>query len=75
MKEYIVQAYAEETIKTFEEHNAPELVRCKDCGIGEKTLNVYRKGETWCFKQEKYHPDDWFCADGIPKEGGGHEES
>ena len=53
----------------------PEIVRCKDCGIGEKTLNVYRKGETWCYKQEKYHDDNWFCADGTPKEGGGHEES
>ena len=34
MKEYIVQAYAEETIRSFDEHGAPELVRCKDCHYG-----------------------------------------
>ena len=31
MKEYIVQAYSQETIDSFDAHNAPELVRCKDC--------------------------------------------
>lgn len=31
MKEYIVQALAQKTIDSFDAHNAPELVRCKDC--------------------------------------------
>lgn len=31
MKEYIVQAIAQETIDSFDAHNAPELIRCKDC--------------------------------------------
>lgn len=31
VKEYIVQAYVQETIEKFDEMNAPEIVRCKDC--------------------------------------------
>ena len=31
MKEYIVQAIEQETIDSFDAHNAPELIRCKDC--------------------------------------------
>lgn len=37
MKEYIVQAIAQETIDSFDAHNAPELIRCRDCKHWDKT--------------------------------------
>lgn len=47
----------------------PEIVRCKDC-------KYYYKCECKLIKSlDNVKKPDWFCADGIPKEGGGHEES
>ena len=57
MKEYIVQAYAVETIKSFDEHGAPELIRCKDCKYHDE-----EDGKNFCDCGDR--PDDWFCADG-----------
>jgi len=61
MKEYIVQAYAPETIKTFEEHNAPQIVRCKDCkhfdGLDCMVNDITNIMDT-----------DWYCADGVRKD-------
>lgn len=69
MKEYIVQAIAQETIDSFDAHNAPELIRCKDCihyryyGLSEETVSE-------CTIDHCENPDaDWFCADGKRKEG------
>ena len=64
MKEYIVQAIAQETIDTFDAHNAPELIRCKDCknwvgngvDISELPYWLPCKGEV--------RRPDYFCADG-----------
>ena len=72
MKEYIVQANAPETIACFDAHNAPELVRCKDCKYCVKEPN----GELYCdILAVGYEPlgskkvnEDWFCADGVRKE-------
>ena len=68
MKEYIVQAIAQETIDTFDAHNAPELIRCKDCvhwdiGYTEECNN----SDSVCFHNGWCKPD-WFCADGERKE-------
>lgn len=67
MKEYIVQAIAQETIDSFDAHNAPELIRCKDCRYGQYCTD----GETTyqCFKWNSgefgvLHEQYWFCADG-----------
>lgn len=66
MKEYIVQAIAQETIDSFDAHNAPELVRCKDCkhgkihGIDVECVAHEEVG----YDPEPWHPLDWFCADG-----------
>ena len=62
MKEYIVQAIAQETIDSFDAHNAPELVRCKDC----KHLLEHETGELECEIKTGWFPvkPDWFCADG-----------
>lgn len=60
MKEYIVQAIAQETIDSFDAHNAPELVRCKDC-------RYYTEPDSHGDRCDKIHwsrGDDWFCADG-----------
>ncbi len=72
MKEYIVQANAPETIRTFDEHNAPELIRCKDC----KHRGNPEKCVLSAISEEKDFPlfmldnrGDWFCADGERKEG------
>lgn len=72
MKEYIVQAYAQETIDSFDANNAPEIVRCKDC---EHLEHMYAMDEK--IGEEYYvcriHPftgrrtADWFCADGKRK--------
>lgn len=61
MKEYIVQANAPETIRTFDEHNAPELVRCKECKNGKPYANGKLIG---CEKLPGLFRPDWFCADG-----------
>lgn len=68
MKEYIVQAIAQETIDSFDAHNAPELIRCKDCDyvcLCDSTemfpdIPVYAK----CTLTDEVHEPDWFCADG-----------
>ena len=65
MKEYIMQAIAQETIDLFVAHNGIELVRCRDCAYG--TLCC---GNIKCVKpgMKEYemdlHPVNWFCADG-----------
>lgn len=58
MKEYIVQAIEQDTIDSFEAHNAPELIRCKYCVNRHDSINckMYSEGMDT--------PDDWFCADG-----------
>ena len=64
MKEYIVQAYSNETIKSFDEHNAPELVRCKDCKHYDIETQSCLDGLDGIFQP------DWYCADGERKDGG-----
>ena len=59
MKEYIVQAIAQETIDSFDAHNAPELIRCKKC----KYFNDYFAE---CEKNNHTHGAAWYCADGEP---------
>ena len=44
--------------------DAVPVVRCKDCRLGEKNKGAYVREKTWCIRQETYHNDDWFCADG-----------
>ena len=62
MKEYIVQAYAEETIRTFDGHGAPELIRCKDCKRGTWLERTGMTPMVTCGGED--HEPDWFCADG-----------
>ena len=64
MKEYIVQAIEQETIDSFDAHNAPELIRCKDC---KKRYTVL------CIQEEAgniNNQDDWFCANGERRNDG-----
>ena len=73
MKEYIVQAYSQETIDSFDAHNAPELVRCKDCKHRHTYPETYGaeidgKWCYWCELHRSWESDDWFCADGERKE-------
>lgn len=80
MKEYIIQAYAQETIDEFDKRNAPELVRCKDCK--HRTRRTCNNVEFWECNHIRYElvkcgvTDDWFCADGEKAvkwdEGTGH---
>lgn len=62
MKEYIVQAIAQETIDSFDAHNAPELIRCKDCKNKEK--DGISEGFHYCNINGLQVTDDWYCADG-----------
>lgn len=66
MKEYIVQAIAQETIDSFDAHNAPELVRCKDC---RWRANHGATSTKWLPCMDNRYDDNWFCADGERKEG------
>ena len=68
MKEYIIQANAPETIACFDAHNAPEIIRCKDCkhGIDSSEHGVFCSKATYF---DKYKDASWFCADGERKEG------
>ena len=57
MKEYIVQATAEETIDSFDDHNAPELNWCKGCNRAEHR-GIYvgldeQKPECFCAEEER----------------------
>lgn len=63
-----MQAIAQETIDSFDAHNAPELIRCKDCDNQE--CEGYN-GYIVCGITGESHPPTWFCADGEPKEGAG----
>ena len=70
MKEYIVQSIAQETIDSFDAHNAPELIRCKDCkhrGNSEKCVlaAISKKKDFPLFMLD--NRGDWFCADGKRK--------
>jgi hypothetical protein len=85
MKEYIVQAIAQETIDTFDAHNAPELIRCKDCKYFDviKWTEFHRR--IWpedgpecysclnprcnCEEVLPTRGPDWYCADGERKDG------
>lgn len=65
MKEYIVQAYSQETIDSFDAHNAPELIRCKDC----KWFEMSRYGERgFCKNVELIRRTTFYCADGERRE-------
>ena len=71
MKEYIVQAIAQETIESFDSRNAPELVRCKYCKYGSLYCTEDVCGETLieCNRPNlgdviEIHEWNWFCADG-----------
>ena len=69
MKEFIVQAYAPNTIKSFKEHNAQEIVRCKDCkfkGISYSCILDRDLEEYGSHRTEEN--DNWFCADGERKD-------
>ena len=66
MKEYIIQAVAEETIKQFDELYAPELVRCKDCKYQVDRGRTYKECDIHFLKAK----DDWFCADGERRTDG-----
>ena len=67
MKEYIVQAIAQETIDSFDAHNAPELIRCKDCIYWQDNNEGYPHiGCKWR-EDETPDPDD-FCSAGERKE-------
>lgn len=57
MKEYIVQAIVLETIDSFDTHNAPELIRCKDCKYAVLTY----QGE---LKYCKYLVDEYGFTNG-----------
>ena len=63
MKEYIVQAIAQETIDSFDAHNAPGLIRCKECKHFDKSFS-YCATRGYCDISSIRHDDDWFCADG-----------
>ena len=66
MKEYIVQAIAKETIESFDAHNAPELIRCKDCKHWESEDGKFGICKI-CHSVSS--SNGWFCADGERKEG------
>ena len=48
----------------------PEIVRCKNCKYGSKPILFQNyQNVTWCNQHSTSHNDDWFCADGIRREG------
>lgn len=68
MKEYIVQAYSQETIDSFDAYNTPELVRCKDCVHWYFADNrIPSERENVCGRNGIVVTPNWFCADGERK--------
>jgi hypothetical protein len=68
MKEYIVQAYSQETIDSFDAHNAPELIRCKDCKWWHESETHKGYGDCGQANGITLKSSDWFCADGEKKD-------
>ena len=67
MKEYIVQAIAQETIDSFDAHNAPELIRCKDCKYWQTNTQFCTR---WSSPFATQHTSpNWYCADAERKDG------
>ena len=62
LKEYIVIAIAQETIDSFEAHNAPELIRCKDCKYGAYVVQDGMLPFVTCGGVD--HELYWYCANG-----------
>ena len=68
MKEYIVQAIAQETIDSFDAHNAPELIRCKYCKHSTEWYGDKRRCFLWAENGIDVF-EDGYCSYGRPKEG------
>ena len=65
MKEYIVQAIVQETIDSFDAHNAPELVQCNDCKHGKRVTNAKGEYMVDCLLADNWlKHTNWYCADG-----------
>ena len=77
MKEYIIKF--DETRKNIDGGysltQVPiELVRCKDCGFGEERKDNTGDSVVICHNPdngtfEYTHKPEWYCGDGISKEG------
>lgn len=66
MKEYVVQAIAQETIDVFDDLKCLELVRCKDC-------KAWKRYDNLDFGSCELFPEynklgDWFCNFGDRRE-------
>ena len=67
------EAYADD-FEWIAEHSNGEIIRCKNCQYGEPTCF---EDQIWCRNpksplSEDLYPREpnWFCANGIPKDGG-----
>lgn len=66
-REYIVEVPWEPDQRAAEECGFQELIRCKDCCMGEPYPR--EAGKTWCHLMSEPHKDDWYCADAERKDG------
>ena len=50
-------------------HNAPQIVRCKDCEYSNQVCKklVMDRKFYFCTKHKFYKIDNWYCADGEQK--------
>lgn len=76
MKEYIVQAIAQETIDSFDAHHAPELIRCKDCRWFLSGLDIDGKPFATCVNTKHIRvyggtEPDFYCGYAERKGGDG----
>lgn len=60
---------AVQSMPNWLDEKRPEVVRCKDCCMGEPYPR--ETGKTWCHLMGEPHKDDWFCGDGTRKDGDG----
>ena len=44
-----------------------QIVRCKDCMYKEESVSPY--WDAWCHRLHCGCDSDWFCADGVKKDG------
>ena len=62
------------TLGEFDERIKPladveAVVRCKDCIYGDVPKLVYRKDDIYCARYEIFHNRDFYCANGMMKDG------
>lgn len=63
--------FLEAILRTNDMPTVDPVIRCKDCIYGDVPKLCYRKNDIYCARYEIFHDRDFYCADGMKKDGDG----